>query len=460
MRHKKSLLMICLSLFVLLLSACAAPAVPAATTGGETDAAAQGPAEIDFWFGGTTARVEYMQAVVNEYNEMQDEIQINMIETPDSRERIAAAISAGQGPSLMWYNHNMPWFFGIEAVYPLNEFVVDPVFGINPEQLFPAFREAAQYGGVVQAIPIHGCPGGLLYNRAIFAEAGLTDADAPTTWDEVEELAVRFTERDGDRVTQWGLVNGSIDWMLQELLLSNGGDWVAEDLSRYVENPEALVQGVEWWRSLRQDLEVIPFPSGVTWAGVEALQAGSEAFVRGDAAMSGFHGICSAAGLIDQNPDLDLAAVLTPLGPSANGVRTISPGFDGIFVMATNPAPMESYKFAKWFFEEKALGMVRITPGAVPATTAALEDPEIQEDPYLGFGRVIEDMQTAELRSFHVFPGRLDVRSQEPTVAESVMLGQSTPQEAVDRFLAHAEDVFDLYADDLAEFLESYAIVW
>jgi sn-glycerol 3-phosphate transport system substrate-binding protein len=444
----------------LVLSACVAPAAPAAPAPGAAPAAATGPVEMDFWFAGTAARMEYMQAAVDEYNELQNDIRINLVETPPSRERIATALSANQGPDLMWYNHNMPWFFGIEAVYPLNDFVADSEIGIDPDQLFPSFRQAVQYAGVVQAIPIHGCPGGLLYNREIFRAAGLSDEDAPTTWEEVEALALQFTERDGDQITQWGLVNGAIDWMLQELLLSNGGDWSSPDLSRYVTEPERLVEGLEWWRSLRHDHEVIPVPSGVTWAGVEAMQGGSEAFIRGEAAMSGFHGICSAAGMIDQNPDLDIAAVLTPLGPSAGGERTISPGFDGIFVMATNPAPREAYLFSKWFFEEKALGLVAISPGSVPSTTAALDSPEIQEDPYLGFGRVIEDMQTARLRNFHVFPGRLDVRSQEPAMAEGVMLGQVAPAEAVDTFLSHAEEVFNLYADDLSEFLDEHAVVW
>jgi ABC-type glycerol-3-phosphate transport system substrate-binding protein len=456
---RKFLLTTWIGVLLLILSACAVPAVPGAAPAAPAPANGE-PIEMEFWFSGTAASVAFMEAAVNEYNDMQDAIRITMVETPPSRERIATALAAREGPDLMFYNHNMPWFFGIEAVYPLNDFVADPVIGIDADQLFPASREAVQYAGVVQAIPIVAGPGGLLYNRAIFAEAGLTDDDAPTTWEEVEELAVRLTVREGDQVVQWGMVNGSIDWMLQELLLSNGGDWVSDDLSRYVSEPDSLVEGLEWWRKLRHDLEVIPFPSGVTWAGVEAMQIGSEAFIRGEAAMSGFHGIGSAAGMLDQNPDLDIAAVLTPLGPSSGGVRTISPGFSGIFVMATNPAPQEGYLFAKWFFEEKALGFVAISPGSVPTTTAALDDPDIQNDPYLGFGRVIEDMQTARLRNFHVFPGRLDVRVQEPAMAESVMLGQATPEEAVERFLRHAEGVFDLYAEDLAEFLEDYAIVW
>jgi ABC-type glycerol-3-phosphate transport system substrate-binding protein len=416
--------------------------------------------EMEFWFAGTTAQVAYMQAAVDEYNAAQSAIKINLVNTPESRERIATAIAGGQGPDLMWYNHNMPWFFGIEAVYPLNDFITDPEIGIDPAQVFPASRGTVHYGGVVQAVPMRHSPGGVLINLDLFEEAGLSFADAPKTWEEVEALAIKLTKRDGDTVTQWGIVNGAVDWMLQEVNLSNGSDWVADDLSTYVTHPDRLVEGLEWWSSLLLEHKVLPYPSGVTWAGVEALQVGSEAFVRGEAAMSGFHCLCSAAGFIDQNPDLNLAGVITPLGPSSNGQRIVSLGFDGIFVMADAADPREGYLFAKWFFEEKSLGLVQLSPGTVPSATAALDDEYFQNDPVLGYGSVLEAMETAELRTFHVFPGRLDVRSQEPAMAESVMLERATPQQAVDTFLRHAAQVFDLYRPELDEFLEMHVMVW
>lgn len=446
----------CVSLVLLLLTACTVPAAAPAGEAGDTS----GAVPMEFWYTGTAEQIAFMEAAVDEYNDLQDAIEITLVQTPESRERIATALAAGQGPDLMYYNHNMPWFFGIEAVYPLNDFVNDPEIGIDPEQLFPASREAVQYAGVVQAIPLTAAPGGLIYNRAIFEEAGLTDDDAPQTWEEVEELAIQLAQRDGDDVTRWGLVNTSVDWMLQELVLSNGADWVSDDLSNYVTDPERLVEALTWWHSLHHEHLVMSMPTGVTWAGVEAMQVGSEAFIRGDAAMAGFVGIGAIAGMLDQNPDLDLAAVLTPLGPSSGGVRKISPGFGGLFVMADAPEPREGYLFAKWFFDEKGLEFVRTSPGTVPATTAAIDDPEFQNDPYLGFGSVIEAMQSAELRNFHVFPGRLDVRVQEPAMAESVMLDQATPEEAVEQFLQHAEEVFNLYQEDLNEFLEEHRIVW
>lgn len=415
---------------------------------------------MTLWFTGTTAMTEFLQEAVNEYNATQSDIVITLVETPPSREAIAAALAANQGPDIMWYNHNMPWFFGIEAIYPLNDFVNDAEIGINPDEVFPAMRLSAQYGGVVMAVPMSGCPGSLMYNREIFRNAGLSDEDAPRTWDDVRRLANELTIRDGNTVTQYGLVNASVDWMLQEVNLSNGSDWSSEDMSTYITHPERLVEGLEWWSALHLEDGVLPVPSGVTWAGVEALQVGSEAFVRGEAAMRGFAGICDIATILDQNPDLDIGAVLTPLGPSADGVRRVSPGMDGFFVMADNPNPREAYLFAKWLFEEKAVDLAKISPGRIPAVAAALDDPDFVESPYFGFGQVLEDFQAATLRNFHNFPGRLDVRAQEPAVAETVFLQRATPQQAVDRFLGHARQVFDLYRPDLDEFVENYEVVW
>ena len=250
-----------LSLFLLLLAACVAATEPAADAG--ADAVADGAVEMEFWYSGTAEQLAFVEAAIDEYNEMQDDVTITLVESPPSRERIATALTSGQGPDILWYNHNMPWFFGVEAVYPLNEFVMDPEIGIDGEQLLPAARESVQYAGIVQALPINHCPGGLIYNRAIFEEAGLSDEDAPQTWEEVEALAIQLTEREGDDVTRWGLVTPSVDWMLQELLLGNGGDWVSDDLAQYITDPDSLVEGLEWWHSLREEHGVMPVPSGV-----------------------------------------------------------------------------------------------------------------------------------------------------------------------------------------------------
>ncbi len=419
--------------------------------------------ELDFWFSAPSRQVEFMEEAVAEYNELNPHVRINLVETPPGYERIATALAAGMGPDLFWFNQNIPWFFGIETVYPINDFVKDPEIGVDPESVFPWAHRSVHYGGVVQALPVYGYPGTLIYNRQMFAEAGLSDDDAPGTWEEVTELALKFTEWVEGRPEQWGMTNVSVDWHLQEILLSNSGDWVDDELTRYIDDPAKLIEGLQWWHDMIHVHEVMPVPRGVTWVGAPYLHAGHESFIQEEAAMAGFvgeisFGVHAAATMIAENPDLDLGAVLSPLGPSSDGTRKISTGYGGIHVMADTADPLESYLFAKWFFEEKSLDYVLTMPGAVPANVAGIEHPVYMEDPLVN--RQVLEIGDGILRNFHVFPGRLDVRSEEPTMAESVVLGIATPEEAVETFLQHAEEVFALYREELDEFKEAHVIVW
>lgn len=51
------------------------------------------------------------------------------------------------------------------------------------------------------------------YNKDLWKEAGLTDDDIPTTWDEMREVAKKLTKRDGDKITQAGInFNGGSEY--------------------------------------------------------------------------------------------------------------------------------------------------------------------------------------------------------------------------------------------------------
>ena len=46
--------------------------------------------------------------------------------------------------------------------------------------------------------------GNIYYNKTLWSEAGLTDADIPTTWDEFIQVAQKLTKTDGSKMTQAG----------------------------------------------------------------------------------------------------------------------------------------------------------------------------------------------------------------------------------------------------------------
>ncbi|RFT33077.1 hypothetical protein CG400_06070, partial [Bifidobacteriaceae bacterium NR017] len=42
------------------------------------------------------------------------------------------------------------------------------------------------------------------YNKKLWKEAGLTEADIPTTWDELREVAKKLTKWNGSKMVQAG----------------------------------------------------------------------------------------------------------------------------------------------------------------------------------------------------------------------------------------------------------------
>jgi multiple sugar transport system substrate-binding protein len=90
---------------------------------------------------------------------------------------------------------------------------------------------AATVGGKVYGIPNEINAYALNYNKALFAEAGITSA--PKTWDELKEAAAKLTKKEGGKVTQQGLglINSwpaGVVHPFASLLVSNGGDLVID----------------------------------------------------------------------------------------------------------------------------------------------------------------------------------------------------------------------------------------
>ena len=420
--------------------------------GSAEPAAATGP-ELVYWHFGNDEQIRVHQEGVEQFNEMNHGFTVRYVERPDSREAMAAAIAGGRGPDIFHYNQNVPWFFGDDSIYPLNEFVNDPDIGMDPEAFFPAPRQSVNYGGNVIAIPMRFMPGGVTYNRQMLLDAGLDPSDPPRTWAEFEEWALALTIREGGQVVQWGVTVSSVDWLLQEVMFANGGDWNNDDLSEYAPYPEELTEGLAWINRLVHELRVMPVPRGVSWVGAPEMMAGDAGIVNEMAAMQiGWGGF---RGFEITNPNIEGGVFPIPRGPRAGDTVRLSTGYDGMHMMMPGQHAREGYLFAKWFAENKALEYAWVT-GVFPAYVSDLT--RYEDDP--AFAQMIPHLMQNPVRRFHVFPARLDVRSEEPAMVENVLMGRFTPQEAVRVFKQHADRVFQENQRELQRFRENHRIVW
>ena len=427
--------------------------VAALSAGGQTEAA-RGQPELILWQTGTASEIEIMQRAVSEYNNQQDNVVIQWVERPASSEAMATAIAGGRGPDALYWNQNVPWHFGDDSFADFYEFVTDPEIGLDPNRFFTAPRQSVNYGGKVHAIPSDFGLGGVKYNVDMLREAGLDPInDPPQTWSEFEEWALALTIRDADgTVLQWGVVDDSVDWLLQEVMLNNGGDWVNDDLTEYAVPEQSLVEGVAWIQRLVRELEVMPPPGNISWTG--APDAGERPFAEERAAMQiGYH---SPYGLINLNPALEgrVGTFPIPQGPSSDGTPKISTGFNGFYAIQPAEHTREVYLFAKFFIENYSVEYAK-SGWRIPALAENLD--EYEQNPLVS---PMLPRLNNPVRNFHVFPGRLDVRSGEPATVERVILGQMSPEESVRRFKEHAANVFDQMSRELAEFRTNHEIVW
>lgn len=428
-------------------------AVFSAWTAGRTEAKV-GVIELELWHAGAAAQVEVMQRAVEKYNSIQDNVRVIYRERPPSVEAIATALAGREGPDIMYYWQNVPWEFGDDSYYPLNEFVLDPEIGLDPNDFVAAARQTVHYMGVIRAIPVDMDIGGIRVNLPMLEAAGLDPRDPPKDWYELTQWAEKLTIRDDSgEVVQWGIQGEVVDWLLQEVMLNNGGDWVNEDLTEYAVPAESLSEALGWVNYWVNEIKVMPAPRGVTWVG--APDAGGNPFAEARAAMSiGSH---SWAGTVNLNPDLDgkLGVIPIPPGPSQVGPAKVSVGFHGFHVMEPAEYPRESYLFAKWFVENFAEEMA-YTFRRLPAMSGT--DISRYEEDF----RINQMLPRLEhpVRNFHVFPGRLDVRSEEPGMVERVLMGDATPEEAVRDFKAHAARVFRQMEPEFRQLRESTEFVW
>lgn len=211
----------------------AAEEVPAEEEAVEEEAAEEAPAEeikIVFWLGGAWEFAElfdYMKKIAGQYMEKNPNIELEIVNlsTDTYLEQFEAVGQAGAGPDLIF---TWPGIWCLEPVWkgylaPLDDYI--------PEE------ESIHYLGYDQRVwegkhyGVGYYPSGhpMLYNKALFEEAGLDPDNPPETWDELLD-ACEALKNAG--ITPIGF--GGSDW---------GGGYLVGDLScQMMDSPLTMLE--------------------------------------------------------------------------------------------------------------------------------------------------------------------------------------------------------------------------
>lgn len=198
--------------------------------------------ELELW---TWSSDQLFQELADSYQEIHPNVDIQVVLQPwdDYWTKLPLELNGGGGPTL----------FNIHNSYHDNIIGNLEPYNIPIEQLSADYQGAESHviDGRVHYIDYGMMTGLVYYNKKMWAEAGLTDADIPQTWDQFAEVAKRLTKRDGDRLVQAGFnYNDLFKEFTLGLPYQLGRNMMAADMKSPAFDNEATLAVIQRFRDL------------------------------------------------------------------------------------------------------------------------------------------------------------------------------------------------------------------
>ena len=229
---------------------------------------------------------------------------VKVIAAADLNQELAQGFAGDSAPDLFYMGwDNFQTYAGDNYLEPYAQNLA------NAGDFYPALKDMFSYEGTFVCAPKDFSTLGLVINTGLWEAAGLTDADVPTTWDQLKTVAGKLTK--GDTV---GLSMGA-EYARVGVFMAQAGGGLLKDGKANASAAEN-VAALEYLQGLLKDGS-LKWPSdlGAGWGG--------EAFGKQSAAMV-IEGPWIAGALKNDFPDVKYKVVELPAGPAGKGTFTFS----------------------------------------------------------------------------------------------------------------------------------------
>jgi len=347
-------------------------------------ATAQAQVTITYWQYDFGTRINAMEQLIERFNaEHEGEIvvvQENAGPYASYIERVATALSAGEGPDVVQL------FYGWAGAWSRAGYV-EPL----PKEHFPdawiqsyfvPAIESVNIGGDYYGLPTAVRALALFYNKDHFREAGLDPENPPATWDEFIEAAKALTIRVGPRFERigYGISPSNQDHHLVRTVLMNqlGTPPYSADNAEVLYGNEIGAQALAFYTSWQDEHQI-----GVNEF-VPGANASREGFINLQNISMTIDG-SFALGNVRANARFDWGVAELPTFD--NGVRS---NFGSYFMNGLTPnafrdeATLEAAaRFMKFVTSEEAMLLWLDVVGELPAAQSLIADPTLISDPVL-----------------------------------------------------------------------------
>lgn len=263
-----------------------------ASGGGQTITvmiAASGPAE--------TAAV---QAAVDAWQDESGNT-VNLIPADDINLQLGQALAGGDPPDVFYVNADkFQEYASGGSLVPVGDQLDEP------DDFYESLRNVFTYEDQLYCAPKDFSTLGLIINTDMWAEAGLTDADIPTTWEELADVAAKLTTDD-----HVGLATGATRDRVGAFFVEGGGYFVNDDQTEVTADTPENLATLEYIQGML-DAGSYNFTENMD------MGWGGEALGKGVTAMT-IEGNWIRGAMTNDYPDVNYTVAELPAGPAGPG---------------------------------------------------------------------------------------------------------------------------------------------
>lgn len=215
---------------------------------------------ITFWNGFTGTDGDVLKEIVAEYNAtntLNVEIQVEIMSWDSLYQKLATALPVGEGPDIIAYNTEyIASYAESGALATINDLYNGG--GMDANAIPAAMEENLKYKGDYYGVPCNMATLLLYYNKDLFTDAGLDPDAPPTTWDELESMALAMTkEVNGEQQYGFGMATNNTIQMWPIMIWAGGGDFVDQN-GKSVFNSQANIDTITRWAKLIKEDGIAP----------------------------------------------------------------------------------------------------------------------------------------------------------------------------------------------------------
>jgi multiple sugar transport system substrate-binding protein len=356
-----------LVIIAMVLGACAPAATPQAPAASQPPAAS-GEITITFWNSFTGSDGETLKAIVNDYNAQNAgkiKVEMDIMSADVFSQKVPPSIATKTAPSLIALNAADTLTYSKEgSILDLSDFFT--ATGVDKNDFLPSSLQVGNFGGKQYGIPMQMFDSTNLYwNKDLFKAAGLDPEKPPTTFDELETMAVKLTDASKGQYGFGMFASAAPQWYAV-FIKGNGGDVVDMANNKSVLNSDANMKTFEYLHRLAFTENVSPKSTGGV-AMDNLMQSGKLAMY--------FNGPWAIPGLKSHNINFGIAQV--PAG-SAGTFAVLDGTLFAIPTPTDDAHKAAVYDFLKYWNSTANGKRWSVTIGFPPYLNSVINDPDVK----------------------------------------------------------------------------------